>query len=359
MPTFARCEKIRKRLQTLPFEAAYLVKKHENISYLSGFTGSFGLLVLAQEEAFLITDSRYKTQAQNQAPGCQVLILEGRPWFQVVEDLMQTLACGTLVLDKKEWTLDAYEALQSPHYQLEGRVDWVEDLRMLKSPEEVTKIQEAQRLAEEALEASLSLFRIGRREREMALDLEWAMRTRGASALSFPTILASGARGAMPHGQASDKRLEAGDLVVVDFGCVLDGYCSDMTRTFAMGSADAWSRDLYQKVRTAQDLALAEIRAGVTGESMQRLVQDYFDQEGYGEAFGHGLGHGIGLEVHEKPNFSAHYKGTIPAGAVLSVEPGLYIPGRAGVRIEDLVVIEEGGVTNLNRFPKDLMVLDP
>lgn len=359
MPYRTRLDKILERLGHVSKRAAYVVKKHENIRYLCGFDGSFGLLVLCDQGVFLFSDSRYETQARVQAPETEFVLIHGRPWHEVVKASLKEWQIESLLFDKKEWTIDAFEAIKDDAYALSGRVDWVEDLRQIKDPTEIQKLAAAQALAEEALEASLDAFRIGRREREVALDLEWAMRTRGATGLSFPTILASGSRSAMPHGQASDKRLEEGDLLVVDFGCVLDGYCSDMTRTFVMGKADAWSRHLYGLVQTAQDMALAQAQAGITGQAMQALVQDFFDQEGFGAYFGHGLGHAIGLEVHEKPAFSPAGKGPIPAGVVMSVEPGLYIPERGGVRIEDLVVLETGGCQNLNRFPKDLLILDP
>lgn len=357
MPYYERVEKLRRRLSIFSKKAAYLVKKQENIRYLTGFTGSSGFVLITAEDTFLYSDSRYQTQAKEESKITEFVLVHGKPWSDLVKQKMRELAYETLVFDKKELTVQDSEALFNPFFSLESRLDWVEDLRQIKDPEEVERIAEAQKLAEEALEASLGAFKAGHRERDVALELEWEMRKRGASALSFPTILASGVRAAMPHGQASDKLLEEGDLVVLDFGCVLDGYCSDMTRTFAIGFVGQWERRLYETVLTAQKMALDRIKAGVSGAEMQALVQNYFNQEGYGEYFGHGLGHSIGLEVHEKPSLSPLYTRGTPAGAVMSVEPGLYVPGRAGVRIEDLIVVTETGHENLNRFPKELMFL--
>ena len=183
------------------------------------------------------------------------------------------------------------------------------------------------------------------------------MRRAGASGLSFETIVASGVRSAMPHGVASNKKIERGDLVVFDFGCVYEGYCSDMTRTIGVGTLSDAQKDLYALVLKAQQSALAAARAGVVGEKMQDLVQAVFDKAGFGSYFGHGLGHSVGLEIHEEPRFSRNVKEQLPAGTVISVEPGLYVPGIGGVRIEDLVVLREGGCENLTTSPKELLIV--
>ena len=266
---------------------------------------------------------------------------------------------AVLAFERNDLSFDFYDRLKSCF----GRVNLipvenaVEQFRAVKDAEEIEIIRTAEHIGDAAFQHVLEILRPGMSEREVAFELEMAMRRQGASGLSFDTIVASGMRSAMPHGVASDKKIEKGDLVVFDFGCVYEGYCSDMTRTIGVGSLSEAQKDLYHLVLKAQTAALKAVHADIVGEKMQDLVQAIFDKAGFGSYFGHGLGHSVGLDIHEEPRFSRNVKEKIPAGTVISVEPGLYVPGIGGVRIEDLIVLKPLGYENLARSPKELLIV--
>jgi Xaa-Pro aminopeptidase len=230
----------------------------------------------------------------------------------------------------------------------------VRELRMVKDADEQERIRAAAALADEALRAVLERGLAGRTERQIALDLEFELRRRGAQGVSFPPIVAAGEHGALPHAEPRDVEVPRGVLVTIDWGCRLDGYCSDCTRTFATGAVSDEAREIYELVRRAQAESLAAIRAGRTGRELDAVARDIITGAGHGDHFGHGLGHGVGIEVHEGPRLSKLYPGEIEAGAVVTVEPGVYLPGRLGVRIEDLAIVTAEGTDVLTHLGKEL-----
>lgn len=338
---------------------AVLISDRSNIRYLSGFTGTFAYLVISKDKAYLLTDSRYTIQARQQSVHFSHIKLERYTPPTSIAKLCESENWPVLAFERKDLSFDFYDKLKSCF----GRVNLipldsaVEQFRAVKDEDEIALIRRAEHIGDEAFKHVLSIIQPGMTEKEVAFELELAMRKQGASGLSFDTIVASGVRSALPHGVASDKKIEKGDLVVFDFGCVYEGYCSDMTRTIGIGSLSDAQKDLYALVLKAQTSALKAAKAGVVGEKMQDLVQAIFDKAGFGSYFGHGLGHSVGLDIHEEPRFSRNVKEKIPAGTVISVEPGLYVPGIGGVRIEDLIVLRDGGHENLATSPKELLIV--
>lgn len=336
---------------------ALLVGSPYNRRYLSGFWGTAGYVLITAERQLLLVDFRYVEQAREQAPGFEV-----RRFDRFGETLGQVL--GELGLNEV-----GFEQAHVTYQQLEGfkaareEVTWkpvgpvVEALRAVKEPQELERIQEACRLADAAFERILQVLRPGMTEREVALELEFFMRREGAEATSFDSIVAAGPRGALPHARPTDAVLQEGQFVVLDFGCVLDGYCSDMTRTVVIGKADSRMREIYDLVLRAQEAGIAAVRAGADQVAVDRAARAVIEAAGYGEQFGHGLGHGVGLEVHEDPPRLSHTAPSRPleAGMVHSVEPGIYLPGWGGVRIEDLVQVTEDGCRILSHASKELL----
>jgi len=336
-----------------------LVGSAPNRRYLSGFTGSLGFLLISQEEALLGTDFRYYQQVQEQAPDFSLAKLEGDPLESLASILQQKVAEGSrLGFEADHLTVSLHEKLTS---KVEG-VEWVatqglvEKLRAIKEPGEIEAIRRAVALTDEALRAVMSTLRPGLTEREVAWQLESYMRERGASKVSFDLIVASGPNGANPHAVVSDRPLALGEPIVIDMGCVLDGYCSDMTRTLVLGRPDGRFNELYDLVLRAQEAAEQGIQAGMTCQEADALAREIIDAAGHKEHFGHGLGHGVGLEVHELPHLSSRSKEPLEAGMVVTVEPGVYIPGWGGIRIEDMGVVREDGLEILTGCTKDPVV---
>lgn len=338
---------------------AILISDRSNIRYLSGFTGTFAYLVISKDKAFILTDSRYTMQARQQSVHFSLVKLERYTPPMSIAKLCEQQNWAVLAFERNDLSFDFYDRLKSRF----GRANLmpiekaVEQFRAVKDEDEIEKIRIAEHIGDAAFAHVLEIIKPGMTEKEVAFEMELAMRRQGASGLSFDTIVASGVRSAMPHGVASDKKIENGDLVVFDFGCVYDGYCSDMTRTIGIGQLSEAQKDLYALVLQAQTAALKMARADVVGEKMQDLVQGIFDKAGFGSYFGHGLGHSVGLDIHEEPRFSRNVKEQIPAGTVISVEPGLYVPGIGGVRIEDLIVLTPLGYDNLAQSPKELIIV--
>ena len=241
--------------------------------------------------------------------------------------------------------------------------DWVrlkstaDDLRRIKTPEEIRNIAAAAAIADKAFEEMLKILKVGMTEKEAAAQLEFLMKKFGAEGTSFDTIFASGIHSSMPHAVPTDKKIEEGDFVTMDFGCKVNGYCSDMTRTIVMGKASDKQKEVYNTVLQANERAMAQVRAGVAGKDIDAIARDYIKEAGYGEYFGHGLGHSVGLYIHENPRFSPSEEQIIEANDTETIEPGIYIPGWGGVRIEDLIVVKEDGYELLSHSPKQLIEL--
>src|SRR3954469_17335734 len=332
-----------------------LVSNLVNVRYLTGFTGTNGACVVTPEERLFVTDFRYVEQAQDQVRG-----------FELVKGERDLLAQLAKLLDGRAGFDDADVTVRVHRKLLDGTADdvelvdaggLVEQLREVKGDDELRAIAAAAALADGVYELLGEVGVGGRSERELARELERELRDRGADP-SFPTIVASGAHGALPHAVPRDAPVEPGSLMIVDMGAQLDGYCSDCTRTFAIGDIDDQALEIYELVRGAQEAALDAVRPGAEAPAVDAVARDLIETAGYGERFGHGLGHGVGLEVHEGPRLAKTAEGELEAGNVVTVEPGVYLPGELGVRIEDLVVVGDNGPDVLTGFPKELIRLD-
>ncbi|HEU0250690.1 MAG TPA: Xaa-Pro peptidase family protein [Solirubrobacteraceae bacterium] len=341
-----------------------LVGTGTNLRYLSGFTGSNGLAIIdasERERHRFITDFRYDTQSAEQVPA--EFEREIAP-ADLLEAAARELGRGgglggrSLGFDDAAMSVKQHERLSElldVGWRLVGCSGVVEQLREIKSPEEIRSIRVASELADEALRATLQKGLAGRTEREVAIDLELALKRLGAPAPSFPSIVASGAHGALPHAEPRDVEIPHDVLVTIDWGAYIDGYCSDCTRTYATGAVGEEAEATYRLVLEAQEAALAALRPGVSGRAVDALARDLIEAAGHGEHFGHGLGHGVGMDIHEGPRLARTApEQPLRTGNVVTVEPGVYLPGRLGVRIEDLTVIGEDGCERLTRLPKQL-----
>ena len=334
---------------------ALLITNLVNLRWLTGFTGSNGLALVGPDVRRFVTDFRYLSQADAEVGGDWTHEIATDLFEQVVKDLPPRVGFDDQHLTVKQFS--RLEELVGEEPELVPAGGIVEDLRLVKDGEEVEKIRAAARLADEALTEVLEQGIVGRSERDVAIELEFAMRRRGASGASFPSIVAAGPHGALPHAQPRDVAIPAGTLVTIDWGAVLDGYASDCTRTFATGELDPRDRAVYDLVLRAQQEALDAVRPGPLGKEVDAVARSIIDAAGHAEHFGHGLGHGVGMEVHEGPRLSKQGETPLAAGHIVTVEPGVYIPGRVGVRIEDLVAVTEDGHDVLSSLPKDLQTV--
>jgi Xaa-Pro aminopeptidase len=322
-----------------------LVTHLPNIRYLTGFTGSAALLLIRADATILITDFRYATQAPSEAGSAAVVEVDKK---SVWERLGRTLAAApmeTLGIEGHSLTVrDAERVSALARARVVPTADLVERLRVVKASEEVASIEAAATLAQDALAEVLPGVGVGQTELEVAAALEAALRRRGSEWHPFPTIVASGPRSALPHAGTSDRPLGRGEWLLLDFGAQVDGYCADLTRTMVVGArADERQRTIYDLVRSAQQRALQHLRAGMTGREGDALAREVIAARGFGDAFGHSLGHGLGLEVHEAPRLAPTSDGPLPMHAVVTVEPGVYLPGWGGVRLEDDVYLGPDG----------------
>ncbi len=330
-----------------------LVSDLVNLRWLTGFTGSNGAAVMTRDERLFLTDFRYTEQAEAQVdPGFERLPA-GR---DLVGDLAGRLT-GRAGFDDGHMSVRTHSRLTekaAAGVELVAAGGAVEQLREVKDAGELERIAASQELASAALERVLERGLVGRTERVVALELEQEMRVAGAAGPSFSSIIASGSHGALPHAVPRDVEIRADQLVVVDWGAELDGYCSDCTRTVATGTLDGHAFEAYQLVLRAQRAGLDAVRAGASCKAVDATARQVIADAGLGERFGHGLGHGVGLEVHEGPTLSMRSEGVLAAGNVVSVEPGVYLPGRFGIRIEDLVAVTETGADVFTRLSKEL-----
>lgn len=351
-----RIDKLRELIAEDNIEG-FLINQPENRRYLSGFTGSNGMLIIAPERQALATDSRYYEQVRQQCPDWELIEVGYDFTGSMLEILREMGLGGQRIGFEAEHisvaTLHAWERALLGRLILINTHGFVESLRMQKEEAEVAKITKAVALADDTFAHISKVIQPGMTESQVAWELESYMRTHGASALSFEPVVASGPNSAKPHARPTEREIQPGEPVTLDFGCVVDGYCSDLTRTICLGEPiDERYQKVWHTVLTAQQVAEAEAKAGMTGEAVDKLARDVIKEAGFEDYFGHGLGHGVGLAVHEGPRFSFTYPNEIPAGAVMTVEPGIYIPGWGGVRIEDMVVVRDKGLEVLTKAPK-------
>ena len=355
-----RLERVKQILSEKPFDSL-LVSEPWNRAYLSGFwaedmqhTESSGVLLITEKAQVLATDFRYQEQAETEAPGFEVVIYKEN-LTNVLPEIFERLSTRHLGFETHHLTHDRFvrtqEALQQ--WRQGGEMlpagDLVERFRIVKEPEEILAIRKSLSLTESVLEQVLTEAEVGRTEKELAWRIEELIREGGAEAVSFPPIVASGPGAAMPHAVVSDRKLQQSETVIIDLGARVEHYCSDMTRTLILGEPDAKTRRIYGIVREAQLQAMAAVRAGISSNEVDKIARDYIASEGYGENFGHGLGHGVGLAVHEKPGFGKSTAMVLEENMVVTIEPGVYLPGWGGVRLENMVRVTADGCENLNK----------
>ena len=335
-----------------------LVTGSANVRYLTGFSGSSAILFVAQRETLLITDFRYQTQAADEVGDLARITIEPQSlWIGLWQQLAQVPNLAILGFESAHLVHRDFQRLleAGARYQWRPTVDVVETLRERKDEDELRRIREAVETAEHALGATITQVRTGMTELEVAGLLESALRQSGSDGFPFPSIVASGPNAALPHARPTARPVAKGDLLLLDFGARVEGYCSDITRTFVLGPPSAEQREVHDVVRLANERAVRAVRPGMSGRDADGVARGYIQDRGFGELFGHSLGHGIGLEVHEAPRLAKTAETPLVEGAVVTVEPGIYRPGWGGVRIEDDVHLSAGGAQVLTRFARELI----
>ncbi len=341
---------------------AAIITSPENRKYLTQFSSSYGYLILTRKGNVFFTDSRYTEAARKQISCCEVK--ESKNIYEEIKCFFKENNVSSAALEASFLTLSQFNALKNNEnlkdfcFISDDTLDnAISALRAIKSRAEVDMIIEAQRIAEKAFLYILNYIKAGKTEKDTKTQLDYFMLKNGADALSFDTIAVSGARSSMPHGTPSDKKIENGDFITFDFGAVVNGYHSDMTRTVAVGFATDEMHKVYDTVLSAQKASLAVLKDGISCADADKAARDIISNAGYGEFFGHGTGHGVGIEIHEAPNLSPKSKAVLKAGNTVTVEPGIYLPGKFGVRIEDMAYITESGCENLTKAEKSLIIL--
>ena len=352
-----RIERVRNIIDSLNADGLIVYSPY-NRRYLSGFTGSTGYVIISKDKMGFVTDFRYVNQAGLECKGFEI-IENKNPVEDYLADVIRKYNIKKLAYEDSYMTVNFYNKLKNKLYDVElvPLLEAEGKIRIIKDSEELEYIEKAASIADKAFEHLLGYIKPGITEKVIGLELEFFMKKNGASKLSFDSIVASGWRSSLPHGMATDKIINSGDLLTLDYGCVYNGYCSDMTRTIVVGKADEKQREIYNVVLKAQTEALLHIKAGVLGKDIDKVARDIIKDAGYGDYFGHGLGHGVGLAVHEEPRLSQLGETPLEVNMVVTDEPGIYIPDFGGVRIEDLVVVGHDGPIVLSKSPKELIEL--
>jgi Xaa-Pro aminopeptidase len=364
MNFLARQKKLREQLASTGLDAL-LVSHLPNIRYLCGFTGSAGFLLVSEAGSVFFTDVRYDTQGRAEVKGARVIIARKA----VLNAMGEWIGARRKKARSKGWTIgiDAEHVSVAERKRVAGLLPsglrlrnapaLVERARMVKEDDELELIRAAVRLGATLFDRALEVLRPGIKEAEVAAEMEYAARRAGAEEMSFPTIIASGARSALPHGRASDQAIAPGGFVVCDFGVILDGYCSDQTRTVWVGAVPKEARRAYESVREAQEAAIAAVRPGISAGEVDAAARKVLRKAGLGRYFTHSTGHGVGLEIHEAPRVAAGQTEVLRPGMVITIEPGVYFPGKWGVRIEDMVAVGEDGCEVLTPTSKDFLAV--
>ncbi len=348
--------KLRELLVEKDLDALFVTSGY-NRRYMTGFTGTAGVAIISNDDAVFITDFRYMEQAADQIKDFRIVQHE-KTIIEEVAQQVEQMKVKRLGFEKEDLTFGMYELYKSKvTAELIPTAGLVEKLRIIKTPEELEVLKQAAKIADDAFTHICGFIKAGMTELEVANELEFFMRKQGATSSSFDTIVASGIRGALPHGVATDKKIETGELVTLDYGALYNGYISDITRTVAVGEPSEKMREIYEITLAAQKLAVEGIKPGMTGIQADAIARDHIASKGYGEAFGHSTGHGIGLEVHEAPGLSFRSETVLEPNMTVTAEPGIYLPGIGGVRIEDDLVITENGCERLTHCTKELQIL--
>ena len=347
---------LRKQFESNKIDAI-MITNPINRRYITHFTGSAGIVMITKTEQYLITDFRYVEQAKEQASHYTIIQHEG-PIEDEIAKLIKTLHIEALGFEEEYVTYAQFSHFQDTFsVSLVPVKNMVESLRLIKTEEEINFIKQAAQIADQAFEHILNYIKPGVKEIDVATELEYFMRKKGATSSSFDTIVASGWRSALPHGVASEKEIQTGELVTLDYGAIYKGYVSDITRTVAVGEINDELKQIYQIVKEAQQRGLDGIRPNITSKEADAFTRNYIEEKGYGDHFGHSTGHGIGLEVHEGPALSPRSEVTLQKNMVVTVEPGIYIPNLGGCRIEDDIVLTDNGNERLTFSTKELITL--
>ncbi len=351
-----------KRVQNLLQElslGAVLISNGNNMRYISGFAGATGYLYLSEQRHAVVTDFRYTIQAEQEADGYEIITIGNGGYEEALNDLLSSDKISRLGFEAEDMLFADYHRLKDK-LKVEELVaigHEITNMRRIKSTKELEYIRQAEGIGDKVFTEILSFIKPGMTELEVAARIEYLLKLYGASGVSFPAIVASGINSSMPHAVPTQKKIEVGDFLTMDFGCVYEGYCSDMTRTIMIGKANDKQKKVYQTVLNAQLAALEFIKAGYQGKEIDKVARDLIYQAGYEGCFGHGLGHSVGLHIHENPRLSPLEEDVILAGMTETVEPGIYIKGFGGVRIEDLVAVTEDGCENFTHSSKELIEL--
>lgn len=351
-----RISKLLARFDELDLDAV-LVSSAYNRRYLSGFTGSSGYLIITKTARYMLTDFRYIEQGKEQCIAYEIIDYYKKGLLDTIEDILLKESISSIGFEDSKLTVKEFEQLITKFESIKWieMNNMIEEIRMIKDDSEIELIAHAASIGDAAFSHIIDYIKPGMTEIEVAIELEYYMKKNGASKLSFDSIVASGKRSSLPHAMPTNKVIEHGDFVTLDFGCIYKGYCSDMTRTIVIGEASDKQKEIYALVLKAQLNACNHIKAGIIGKVGDGYARDIIDKAGYRINFGHGLGHGLGLEVHEKPRLSLLSEDLIKENMIMSIEPGIYIPGFGGVRIEDLVLITKDGIRNFCTSPKELI----
>ncbi len=340
---------------------AMLLTCEANRFYASGFhsAGTDGVALVTRQKAYYFTDSRYTEAAARVVRDAEIAeVRAGRGYGALLREAVESQNIRRMGCEDAYMTVRDYEAYRKAlPCELVPATELLLELRRVKDPQEQEIMIAAQRIAEKALEEILNEIRPGVTEKEIAARLQYLMLHYGAENMSFDPIVVSGPNGSLPHGVPSEKTVQRGEFVTMDFGCIYHGYCSDMTRTVAVGFVTDEMRKVYETVLSAQAAGIAAARAGASGKTVDGAARAVIAAAGYGSFFGHSFGHGVGVEIHESPNASPLNDAPLPAGAVISAEPGIYLPGKLGVRIEDVLILKEDGCRDITKAPKELLVL--
>jgi Xaa-Pro aminopeptidase len=350
-----RIDRLRGRLSDVGAEA-FLTTSFANVRYLTGFSGSNGQVLLSAERGAFFTDGRYERQAAHEVPDLERIIYP-MEFAVAFAEVCRQLGVSSVAFEEDDVTVGTHGALARAGVELVPTRHVVERLRWVKDGTERALLGEAQAIADQTFDEITGRLREGLTEKELALDIDTTMRRIGADAVSFETIVAFGESAAEPHHAPGDRSLGRGDMVKMDFGALMGGYHSDMTRTIAFGEPSAQLRDVYEVVHRAQQAGIDAVRAGVSGGDVDEASRGVVRDAGFDRAFNHGLGHGVGLQIHEGPNFRRGGTDVIPTGAVMTVEPGIYLDGVGGVRIEDMVEVLDDGCAPIPKAPRELIVL--
>ncbi len=353
-----RLSRLRKLFIELNLDAILITDKY-NMHYFSGYTGGTGYVLVTSSNVYILTDSRYTEQASLESKGSIIYDVGNRSYSRLIKTIIDEGNIKELGFENLNIGYNTFFQLNKvcEDINLISVDNKVSILRCVKSREEILLIKEAESIGDTAYSHILDYIIEGTSERDIAVELEYFMKKSGANGLSFDTIVASGTNSSMPHAMVTDKKISVGDFVTMDFGCIYRGYCSDMTRTVALSGCSREQENIYDIVLEAQEAAISEIKAGVLCSYIDSIARDIISDAGYGEYFGHGLGHGVGLDIHEEPRFSPKCDVVLEPNMVITVEPGIYLPGKFGVRIEDLVVVTEDGYENLTNSYKELTIL--